>query len=493
MRIPNRSLSFLIIALAAGTMACGGDDIDHKSAQQSISSNTNTLSMRVASSIAFLDESELFQDAFEFSDSACVVESSSGADFDTGECVREPVRLDEGEMQQSIDQLTQVLETRVFTSANIESESGSEITYLMRGNVVCAEEESVDQDCANTVDEAEIRLRVASPANDEITIDILVGPARTNPLDLELSPTLVAAQVDLRAVKNTIEHLALLDGENPELPEQMSGTIRLAIAAPTANRATATFSILEAINIADDEWRLTVDRSSPTTQITADAAEKSLETVSNLGTVEARFPSTEYSYDAVTGEESEITRRVDFTLGGLTGATVLSAGDDSLTLTELGLGDVTSRLSIEGREVLSVDLNADDGRTFNATISAANDSLEIAVAPVFDLLVDMNFVDAPEYFADIDDWMLDETLSILASGSNGARMVISDGEVEMLEGKLALTLGNAAISHQVDAGQCLLAEETQNASTSCTDAECSDGFVDESVNPFDELSVGACR
>lgn len=495
MNAESRWMKVALVFAIATSIACSDDEIDHKTAQQSISANTAEVSKRVASSIAFLDESLLMQDAFQFGASECL-SSSSGADFDTGECSVEPFELDDAEMQRAIDEATGVLETRIFASGNVEAENGSTVTYLLRGNVVCNEGGSVDADCANAVDDAEIRLVVSAPATDDIKIEFQIGPTRARPLDLELGTTELAANLYLGGVKGAVEHLALLDGEVPDLPAQMSGTLRLALKAESDTRASLTFSVIDAINVQSDEWRLAVGKSSPTFQLTADAALETLESRADLAAIDARFPSIETSYDAVSGETIEVTRRIDLALGGASSATVLSVGDDTLTVTDIGLGDTTTRLSIDGNDVLAVDLNPTDGRRFNATISALEgDAVEVALSPVFDLMVDMNFINAPEVF-DVDDWMLDETLSIVADGANGSRLLFADDQVEVLEGNLSITLGNAAISHQAGEGQCLLTDDqppvAMSGDSTCSESECTVELEDSS-NPFDEILVGNCQ
>lgn len=469
-------MAMTLTLLLVGTMACGEDETDHETARQAISSNAKTVSTNVVGSISFLDQSALISRALGSATGGGCAGESSGADFDTGTCESDSLEIDEAAMEQSVDELTRVLEARVFTRANVESESGQSVTYRLKGRVVCAEGNEVDRECADLVDRAQVRLVVTAP-DEDVRMDIHIGPDRAHPLTLELRPDLVAVTIHLEGIKGAVEHLAFLEGETPELPDRMSGSIRLALQADSSQRASLTLSVLKAIDVANDDWRFALGASEPTLEVVADAGARTLEATSDIGSFDARFPFTDDRYDSQTGDLIETTHRVDLSLGGSSASALLSVDDDKFTVTNIGLGDKTSTLSIDGSQVLAIDLNANDGRRFDATVSAlSDDQFEVQLSPIFDLVVDLDFIDAPDTF-EVDDWMLDEVLHIVAQGASGATLRLGSDDVEVVEGQLSISLDNAGITHDVATGQCLIAPDRDSAD----------------VNPFDELSVEACR
>lgn len=79
-------------------------------------------------------------------------------------------------------------------------------------------------------------------------------------------------------------------------------------------------------------------------------------------------------------------KRFEIDLPGATAQATFAAGQP-LQLTHLGLGDRTTTVSISGVPAEAVDLNPDDGRTLDASLTqdAATGAITLAVTPKLDL------------------------------------------------------------------------------------------------------------
>jgi len=470
--------------------ACGGDDkegesITHATARQAITSNTTEISTRVSASIRFLEQSDLLLRGLEFAPSECYAEGS-GADFDSGECVSEPFELDT-DLSEPTSELTRILEEQVFAEGNIESSSGTSVTYLLRGDIVCgADEDSAD--CAAQVDDAQIRLVVTSPSPGDIDVAVQVGPQKANPVSFEFHQTSLAAEIDLGGIKSAVSHLQ--DGAAEGLPQTLEGRIRGEIRSNGAANVTATLSVLQAINVVSDEITVSLAASNPTLQVTADGTAKTIDALADLGTLRVKGPF--FGGDGYWDEElqdwiEEEPSEMDLSLAGASAQTTFSASTETLTFTNLGLGDATTTVKVDGQTILTIDLNKDDGRRFGATITETNGGAEIEVSPKFDLVAGLNFGNLSS--GDYDEWMLNDTLRILLDGTS-PKIRMQDGEMEVLSGSVTLSLQNAGESITATAGQCISVESDDDILL----PEPGEDPLPEPVssNPIADMTVGTC-
>jgi hypothetical protein len=511
MKIKLNRLSLLTAGVAcAGLIACGPPDkqeeesveVDHATTQQSISDNTSHLASRLSETIAFLDDSDLWHSGvdagFGSTSSGCAA-PIDGSDSGCTEVEPAEPELDL-DVTDDADEMTAWLEEHIFNEANVESEEDKAVTYLIDGDVFCAlEGEPADPECVSQVNDAEIRLVATSPSEGDIDLDVLVGPNRANPTSLQLHDDLLAAEVDLGGAKESAEHIASITGDldDLELPTTMEGRVRAELTVEGDKKLSAAFSVLAPIKVADGDFNLAMAPALPALSVAVDGQAKTIETVSNLGTVDGSFPVTEwvYEYDETTDTETEteINYQYGFHLGGLTSNTLFEAANDVIAITGLGLGDTTSTFSIDGEEVLALDLNADDGRTLDIT-ATSNDAglVDLEVSPKLDLAVALQFASAADKLTDVAEWMMDDVLRVTLDGADAPKVRLTEEDgLEVVDGTLTMSLANAGTTVTVEAGQCVLGvDDTVEQAEPGTDPE---PTPVEETNPLEDLEAGTCQ
>ena len=477
-----------------GLMACGspqkdGETVDTAEVRSALTKNTTTLGNDLSSSIRFLEASRLLNDGLNIVSVESVAVCGVAPDGAPTDCAEpEPTTEDfDLDVTDETDALVDELEQRILADAAIEAEESHAVTFLVRGDLVCASEvgDAPDPDCKEMVDAMQIRIVLTSPAPGNVDVDLLVGPNRVNPVSLQVHQGMLAAEVDLGGVAAAADHIGPIIGEELELPQTLKGRIRGELRAD-GSTATASVSVLQAITVADADFSFSLGQSLPLLSLSADSAASTLTGTVDAGRIAGAFPMTSYSWDDATGVEEEIEYDFSFELAGLSSTAVLQALADVVDVTNIGLGPDTSTVSINGDEVLAIDLNPEDGRTLDATITASDDDVTIAVSPKFDLSVAMQFAAAAFLLDDWgDDWMQDDVLDITLDGASTPTVRFGQ-DVEVLDGTLTVALQNAGISHSLTAGQCLLD----------ADAELVDGdqtTTVEEATPLHDLAVGACQ
>ncbi len=501
----NKLALFSVGVAGFGLLACGtgnkdGDPqpVDSATVRQALVGNSKAMAADISRTSQFLEGSSILNNgiglAYRADVSVCAA-TPDGPPADCGpEPSAEPQELDtdvNGIAAEWLDEL----ERRVLADANIEAQEEFAITYLVSGAVACAVPgEPLDAECVADVDAAQIRLVVTSPAAGDVDVDLLIGPNRVNPLSAQIHQDLVALEADLGAIKDSAAHLGGITGEPIELPATFEGRIRLELNAPSDHEVGAAFSVLQAVKVADGDYSFSIGQSLPAFSLKADSTAKTLVSTSNIGAVDGSFRNTTFSYDSASGAETESSYDLGFHLAGLTGTTLLDVASEVLTVTGMGLGSSTSTMSVDGQRVAAIDLNAADGRTLNATVKVeADDALRIEVDPKFDVSLALEFAKAAGALGEIDDWMLDDVLRITLAGAAKPAVLLRGEDVEVLAGSLTLELENAAITHTITAGQCLLApNDAPTVDGSETDPDPSP-IEEGSFTPLDDLIVGACQ
>lgn len=182
---------------------------------------------------------------------------------------------------------------------------------------------------------------------------------------------------------------------------------------------------------------------------------------------------------------------VELLLGGVSGSSVLDGATDKITLQNLGLGDVTTSLKIDGGEVFALDLNKDAGRRLSAVLEQATDGVKLELDPTLNLLAKFSFAQlANKEGVDYEPWMDNETLSIIADGAAKPVLLLGD-KVKVLAGKMTMRASATNEVIEVAANQCLIAEE--QTPLPCADEFCGEPEPAGDAHPFSSLSAGACE
>ena len=499
----------LALTLIAGALtACGdGEPVDNETARQAVSANTDAIAGRVADSYAFLSGSELFGDAAAGllpGESECSGSIGPDGEF-VEECVEpEPVDVS-AEIQEGVDELQAALDRYVFVDGNIESNSGREIVYLLRGQNVCADLLAEDptgySECVSSVDAAEVRLSVTSPAAGDVSIDVLVGPGRVNPVSLDVWGDRVALEADLGGIKGAIEHVGSALGEPVEgLPETMSGRARAELRASGAKALTFDLSVLQALRVADsaEGFDISVAPASPALSMTADPDADTLSVDVDWGAIDLAFPLDYETYDEQTGEPSgSVSHAYDLHLGGASASALLTVGQDLLAIQNIGLGADTTTLDIDGKRVVALDLNPDSGRAFDVSFAPNGDAMDVSVSPEFDLSLVLAFHQIASSFPELElgEWALDDTLSVSLTGTD-PKLTVGESGLEVVQGTLTISSLAEGITHSAQANQCVV--EADVSEPVCAPVEPGDEDVacDEpagSEHPFSALQVTSCQ
>ena len=498
MRHLNMKMALMGLALIASA-ACGGDDektgvsIDRVTATQALTANTQDVTAKVSGAIGFLQDSNLANRGFSLiaPSTDCVsVDGGSGADFDTADCVSDPVELDV-DLNAPATELTDYLTNQIFADGNIESESDRSVTYLLRGAVVCTGDSEIapDPDCVDQVDQAQIRLKVTSPQDGDVDVDVLIGPQKANPLSIEIHQTMLAAEIDLGGLKGAIRSLTN-DDPSVELPSTMQGRIRGEVEVLGAQKARVAVSVLTDIKVAGADYEVGLGKSAPALELVADGVAKTLTSTANLGAMSVKAPYSTEVYSDLDGSYTEVSHVLDVAIAGLSSSLTLSGDTDTLTITNIGLGDATSVIKVDGSQVIGIDLNADAGRKLAATITGDATGTTIAVDPKFDLALAMDFsVLADDPDADFPAWAMGETMRVTLDGANPSIRISEETEaVEVLSGALKMELATAGDAISVAAGQCLLQVAQEPTPIDSPDP----APVTEDNGPFSGMESGAC-
>jgi hypothetical protein len=537
MKQTNRIMMATLGLLTAGVTACGPDaktssdglNIDHQTIRSSLEGNMDGLARSVADSLAFLEESDLMMDGMEMfeGESVCI---SEGIDPD-GNQIEESVDCgessdDEGpdfdtqDMVGASDDAVEFLQETIFTDDQIESETATSVTYLLKGENFCEEEENFEEpevsepiahqplegdedaddglaECIQNFDDVEFRLHVTSPSSGDLDVAIWVGPSKFNPATLHIADDRAALDIDLSQVKSTVDHIATTLGEDIDLPQTMQGRARLEAEVLSNDQVQATLSVLEKIEVADGMFEATIAKATPAIQITGDSAAKTLELLVDSGAVNAKFPITQTEWDDETETETETEWDYAIALAGASATTVLNAASDVLTITNIGLGDTTSTFSMDGQTVVSVDINENDNRRFGLTLEKAGDDFEFSVSPSLDLRVAMSFAAVAQKMGGVEDWLANEVFRLGLSNAPSPKVRLGENGVEVVDGELTIAAEVAQITHTASAGMCMLGGDDGDESPVVEPGEPGEPIdqpdpEEEASHPLESMEAGAC-
>jgi hypothetical protein len=274
------------------------------------------------------------------------------------------------------DAIIDKLNNELFTDAN----SLGDGVFSVPADYICPSVTDstgthIDATCADHVANADLRIRV-SEDDDALVFAVQVDANHDEPLSFELTHKSLAASVNLDEAAQAMTALAPVFGEdvpNAQLSGQITG--KLTVLGDAKIEASSTIDRDLAIATADAG----VDLNGPGAfRLTSAAAEVFAITIDG-GANGAGF---ELGLGATTAHLP--TDDVDLDLPGITASAQLAEG--LVTVTGISLGDRTTTLSKAGARAIAIDLNPNDGRTLDATITATGtDDETLSVSPKLDL------------------------------------------------------------------------------------------------------------
>lgn len=364
----------------------------------------------------------------------------------------EPVGLD-------TDETIAWLNDNLFTDANHLGDG----VYQVPASLVCTTQEiddqgnvteSIDPECAQNLATAQLRIRVAEN-DDALRFAIQVTADRDEPLEIALSNTAVSLTVDLDEAWDAAIALAPLFGEplpNARLGGRITGKLEVLGTA----KARASVTIDRAIDVAFAE-DAAADLDGPSAlrfssaagtpfAVTLDGAAKTGELALGVAATKLHVPGDEFDPE-----------RMELDLPGLTATATL--GGNALTITNIGLGDRTTTMSINGAVATAIDLNPNDGRKLDATIThdAATGTELVSVSPRLDLRTTVDHAVLGE-----EPPVYDVTQVFLEGSLRSSEL---SNQVKVESGTYRIATNPASYGFTATAGQCVSSEEVVDATS----------------------------
>ena len=433
-----------VLLVVSMTIGCLGDS-DHREVAQTISESTEGAVDAMVGAMALLESSQMVGDY------AAVSDCGAYGDVDCASYYAP----DSGELEAGYEEMTDWMADHIFTSDNVESSSSGDVTYLLRGDVVCDPDLFFDDagynHCVSEVDALEIRLHAVMNGDDRLSLDILLGPDEIHPLSFTFSPEEVSATTILENVEPAVNHVADTFGEEPgTFPERLEGVVELGYYLD-GDVAKFALHIHEDLGIEVDGYEafeLDVEAAGEVLAFGVDMAAETLFGAASLGEFALHFET----YDSYGGTEPET---VGVELAGLTSEVSFDPGSEYVEWTGVGLGDGPAVISINGEEVIYIDLNSGIGGFFDAVLQLQDDDLKFSVEPGIELEIGTFFHRVADTYDGFDDWAYDEVLSFVLGGDDNPAILFAEHGVEVLRGHLSLQSEDTDLGVDADAGMCI--------------------------------------
>jgi hypothetical protein len=352
------------------------------------------------------------------------------------------------------------LNDKLFTDANHVGDG----VYQVPASLVCARTtvdqtgtsvDSIDPKCADQLAKVDLRIRTAKDGGT-LVFAIQVDAAHDEPLRLELTHTSIALTVDLDGLQHATDALALLIGEtapNMLLSGELTGKLEILGAARA--RASLTIDRSLSIQVASTGGSLDSADAFVLTSAKAAAFAVTLDGTAKSGSFETNLGDTVVKTPAVNG------KRFELDLPGVS-TTASFADGKPLALTHLGLGDRATTTSINGVRAQTIDLNPQDGRAFDMTVTpdAATGAVTLAVTPKLDLQMSVDHAvlgDKPPVF---------DVTRVQLSGSLHSSE--ASDQIQVAAGSFSLTTNPAGHGFSATAGQCVTGTNAVDPGTGTT-------------------------
>lgn len=353
------------------------------------------------------------------------------------------------------DAIVAELNAKIFTDANHLGDG----VYQVPVELICEttdfdpngnEITTLDPDCVTAYDKIQPRIRVEEDG-DALVFAIQLGSGHDEPLSISLSHTSLAITVDLDNAEAATEAIASAFGENaPNARLQGRFTGRLDILGTAHARVSMTVDRAIAVAVADAGVDLDGADAIRFATGAGKIAQVELDGTSATASAELDLRATTVHAPGVDGFDLDLPG-ASITLAGTAGQPV--------QLTNISLGGSTTTLRKNGALAMSIDLNPNDGRTLDATITAdaATGTETITVSPKLDAQVSINHAVLGD-----SEPVYDVTRVLLTGGLRGSD---ASGQVEVVGGAFSITTDPASYGFSATAGQCVSSTEIYDSTT----------------------------
>ena len=370
-------------------------------------------------------------------------------------------------------------------------------------------ETEIDQDCLRIMQEEEPRVRLQA-AGDGIKVELLLNQGQDILATATLNSDLARVSLDLGTLTRIIESIdSNVEEGSDDFDLELSGAISLEMDTSIENKAIFRANVDKAISVVGrveglEEINFTFPAARDVFSVTSDSEEPALNLALAIPKLVQSLQTSltsEYEYDEETGEDILVEegplREIVATLGGLNLGFNLKLVDEGVSTTmEVGLGQDSSSIAIDGNEVIKVDINPNHGRliSFNFDHSTASENLLLTLASELHALnVELNLGLVPEIEAPLG--FADELYKVaFTSLNNELPSLVLGGEdsfIQVLTGQLDIVAERGEISHSAEGGMCInpIEDDEENFSEDFSEEE----YVeDEPEHPLAMLEVAAC-
>jgi len=313
------------------------------------------------------------------------------------------------------------IEQYIFNEKNVVSQGSSEVVYKVEGSDFCKMfsgqrrechagpdspkpncrviETGAPKECIQMVNDAKVSLVVTKPTKDSISIKVRVNNNQ-DLLELLIDDAKIQLKFFLGAIHKTIKNYA---DSNPkaklpkEFPTKVEGELSLALGykSPLTLSASIDKDLLVEGQAEGEKYQFSLKKQSPVISISFDEKAKKLGWDLNFNQIKAMIASKLF--------DKKSSGLVELALGGLSASMTLAA-KQAFKLTNLGLGNTTSYLKHQGKDVVKLDLNPKHTRKFSLTLKRVNDAPEVQISPAFDLQAYINLSTFAEASKELGKW-----------------------------------------------------------------------------------------
>ena len=242
-----------------------------------------------------------------------------------------------------------------------------------------------------------------------VDLSIQVGEDPMEVVYLQLHDDVIAPFLDIPALMTSIEAFAGVG-----LPEAFSGRVTAELRQEGSTVTSGRFAIEEDIAIGDtnDDIGFQFAADLEPGWIRMDGAAMTLDGGLDLGAVDLRLP---WSEEEDASGESVVTKHLEVDLPAFHGSLAFDGAQDTVFLSDAGIGDRTTDVNVDGNRIIGVDVNPLDGRRFDMVLTAPSEGdIQVTVSPVLDVQVEFAMHHVQDDMEDeLPDVLADATIGVL--------------------------------------------------------------------------------
>lgn len=367
--------------------------------------------------------------------------------------------------------LEALLRDRLFVAGNVEADTGTEVTYLLKGDPTCrplpsrileGAADQVDAGCAEDLAKLQVRIVVRADG-DGYRFQIQLGPDRRELSVFVIHSDLLGWEADLLQARQAgdFARQALMQPEEAMPFSKLQGRVKFAVQKLGEDAVRFTFGVLAALDIqgkADEPLAINLGKADPAVALTADGKAEQMTLDLAWPTTDVRAPWDPRDMGANATKNTDL----HVSIGGLTGKTALSGAAEQITFTGAGFGP--SFVAVRNSRIVELNLNPNHGRKLDLTVKVLpGDEARFEVSPRLDLSVAWKFNAIAADLDEVPDYLADETWALRLEGATPVVVETIPRTTAGFAGGFKLTGGTLSLSStaapaatvNVPMGKCL--------------------------------------